>query len=364
MSVSAMKRALVVFLVTVGVLAIAAAVVGLDLYRYPDRPQGGGAALDVTIPKGATLTAVVATLQQAHIISRPTLFRLYANQRGVAGKIKAGQYRLASAMTPRQVLDVLVAGVKDETVTVTIPEGKNLLDVAQILGEAGVCSAEDALRAARDGKLVTELALPGPSLEGYLFPDTYKFRPHSPARRVLAIMVRHFRQIYGDLRARHEKGAQTLERVYGFGDREIVTLASIVEKETGARAERPRIASVFLNRLRLPSFKPKLLQTDPTIIYGCTVPEAKSEACQNWEGRIRRIHLEDKDNPYNTYTHEGLPPGPIANPGRASLEAVLAPESSSYLYFVSRNDGTHVFSRTRAEHEAAVDRYQRHAASD
>jgi UPF0755 protein len=136
-------------------------------------------------------------------------------------------------------------------------------------------------------------------------------------------------------------------------------MASIVEKETGQPVERPRIASVFLNRLRFGSFQPKLLQTDPTIIYGCTVPTEKSAACEQFEGRIRRIHLQDQDNVYNTYTHEGLPPGPISNPGRAALEAVLAPEKSRYLYFVARNDGTHQFSKTRKEHEAAVDKYIR-----
>ncbi|MGB1275340.1 MAG: endolytic transglycosylase MltG, partial [Nannocystaceae bacterium] len=119
---------------------------------------------------------------------------------------------------------------------------------------------------------------------------------------------------------------------------------------------------VFFNRLRFASFKPKLLQTDPTIIYGCTVPATISEACKQFEGRIRRIHLRDPDNLYNTYTHEGLPPGPITNPGRAALEAVFAPKNSRFLYFVSRNDGTHQFSRNRKEHEAAVDKYIRGGA--
>jgi UPF0755 protein len=266
-------------------------------------------------------------------------------------------------MTPKQVVDQLVSGAKDEEVTVKILEGKNIDDVAKALEDAGVCGAADALRAARDSSLVREAGLPGPTLEGYLFPDTYKFRPHTPARKAVMAMVNHFKKVYADVRAKNEKGARDLERVYSFGDREIVILASIVEKETGSREERPRIASVFLNRLRLASFKPKVLQTDPTIIYGCTVPELKSDACKKFDGKnIRRIHLDDKDNPYNTYTHEGLPPGPISNPGRASLEAVFAPESTQFLYFVSKNDGTHVFARSQKEHEANVDKYQRHGS--
>jgi UPF0755 protein len=156
--------------------------------------------------------------------------------------------------------------------------------------------------------------------------------------------------------------AKELEDQLGWGDHEIVVLASIVEKETGARHERPLIAGVFLNRLRFPSFSPKLLQTDPTIVYGCVVPTDKSAACQKFEGRIRTIHLRDKDNPYSTYAHEGLPPGPISNPGRDALEAVLSPKKSRFLYFVARNDGTHQFSKSVAEHEKAVDLYQRKGA--
>jgi len=358
-SVDAMKRAFSVFAVTLAAVLGAAAVFAIDLYRFPDQPQGSGAPKEVVIPKGASMTAVVSQLERAGVITRPTLFRLYANQRGVAGKVKAGRYMLASAMTPRQVVDQLVTGAKGEEVQVTIPEGKNILEVAQLLEEANVCPSEDAQRAAREVRVVQELQVPGPTLEGYLFPDTYKFRPQTPARKVLGAMVHRFKKVYGEIRGSHDKGAQMLAKTYGLGDREIVILASIVEKETGTREERPRIASVFLNRLHMSSFKPKVLQTDPTIVYGCTVPERKSDACKKFEGRIRRIHLDDKENLYNTYTHEGLPPGPISNPGRASLEAVLAPESSQYLYFVSKNDGTHVFSKTVAEHQAAVDKYQR-----
>jgi UPF0755 protein len=172
-------------------------------------------------------------------------------------------------------------------------------------------------------------------------------------------MVERHRQVFADLERRYRDGLHSLEKGLEWGPHEIVVLASIVEKETGAKHERPLIAGVFLNRLRFSSFQPKLLQTDPTIVYGCTVPEEKSAACQKFEGRIRRIHLDDKDNPYSTYAHEGLPPGPISNPGRAALEAVLAPKKSRFLYFVARNDGTHEFSKTVAEHERWVDVFQR-----
>jgi UPF0755 protein len=180
---------------------------------------------------------------------------------------------------------------------------------------------------------------------------------------VLAALVRHHRQIFDELRAANPTGANYLRTKLKFDDASIVTLASIVEKETGQPQERPRIAQVFINRLVKSSFRPKLLQTDPTITYGCTVAPtflgAASPACQKWDGRIHRIHLDDTANPYNTYAHPGLPPGPIANPGRAALLAVLRPDGTNYLYFVAKNDGTHQFSATIAEHEAAVVKYQR-----
>ncbi len=145
------------------------------------------------------------------------------------------------------------------------------------------------------------------------------------------------------------------------GDRELVVLASIVEKETGAPEERSRVASVFYNRLLSPAFPSRRLETDPTIRYGCTIPTVKSKACQAWDpaGRLHTAQLEDVDNLYNTYRHAGLPPGPISNPGAASFEAVMAPESTDFLFFVAKDERTHVFSKTLAEHQRWVDKYQR-----
>ena len=263
-------------------------------------------------------------------------------------------------MTPHQVLDNLLNGARELEVPVTIPEGKNLLEVAQLLDEAGICKKEEAERLLRDPAYALSLGVAAPSLEGYLYPDTYKFPPGSNCAKVLPQLVKRSQRVLGELKGQFFEGLRILNKQYNFNDREIVTMASLVEKETARQEERPRIAGVFLNRLRLPSFRPHKLETDPTIIYGCTVPLEKSEACKKFEGRIRRIHLDDKDNLYNTYTHEGLPPGPICNPGKAALRAVLAPDSTPYLYFVSRNDGTHQFSATLEEHQAAVNRYQKH----
>ena len=357
---SAMQRALRVFLATTVLALLAIGWVARTAWKYGDRATGRARGpVEIEIPKGASAGEVADLLATAGLLERPAIFRLYAGQRGVAGRFKAGRYVINAPATPRQILDTLVRGAADELVTVTIPEGKNLIEIAGILDAAGICPKAQLVAQAMDPAFAASLDLPGSSLEGYLFPDTYRLRPHTPPARALIPLVRRHRQVFEELRAAHSKGVAELAKTLGFDDPKIVILASIVEKETGQTAERPRIAQVFINRLRLPTFSPKLLQTDPTIIYGCTVAMPRSEACQRWDGRIRRIQLEDRGNPYNTYTHEGLPPGPIANPGRAALEAVMEPDRTPYLYFVSKNDGTHYFSRTVAEHEAAVTRYQR-----
>jgi UPF0755 protein len=357
----AMKRALVVFAITSALGVAALGVVVRVAWRYGDRPGGTAppGKVEIEIPNGAGAGEVADRLAKAGLVGNPAIFRLYAGQRGVAGRFKAGRYEINAPATPRQILETLVKGAADELVTVVIPEGKNLVEVAEILDAAGIASKAAIVGKATDPAFAAELALPGTTLEGYLFPDTYRLRPHTPPARALIPMVRRHRQVFAELRTAHVKTAADLKKTLGFDDAKMVTLASIVEKETGRAEERPRIAQVFINRLRMPTFVPKLLQTDPTIVYGCTVATPRSSACLKWDGRIRRIQLEDRENPYNTYTHEGLPPGPISNPGRAALEAVMAPDHTLFLYFVAKNDGTHYFSKTVAEHNAAVVKYQR-----
>jgi len=347
-----------VSLTAVGV-AILLTAIFVDAWRYPDTPNDlAGGQVEVTLRRGMRFPEIVDELAARGAVKRPAYFRLYANLTGKAHKVRAGHYVLDRRMTPRELLDRLVQGVKEEELQVTIPEGKNMLEVVEILADAGVSPAEELLARVRDPAFAASFGIRANSLEGYLFPDTYRFRPKTPANKALGVLVKRHRQVFEDVRSRHPEGAEALRTKYKLSDRDIVTLASIVEKETGRPEERPRVASVYLNRLNFPGFKPRLLQADPTIIYGCVVPLKKSRACQKFEGRIRRIHLVDAENPYNTYVHEGLPPGPIANPGRAAIEAVFAPEQTTYLYFVSRNDGTHAFSRTEAEHLANVLRYQ------
>lgn len=336
-----------------------------EIIAYPDRPGVGSAdAIVIEVPSGASFPEVLALLVEGGVIpsDEATKFRLFVLHKGAARKVTAGKHNFRGDMTPVEVLEELERKQERKTLRATIPEGKNMLDVVQILAAAGLSDPASLEAAMRDPELLKELGIDGPTSEGYMFPDTYQFNVDDTPAVILAKLVKRHREVYVELRRRYRNEAQDLADDLQWDDHDIVTLASIVEKETGAKHERSIIAGVFLNRLRFSSFKPKRLETDPTIIYGCTVPTVKSAACQQFEGRIRRIHLRDQENPYNTYTHEGLPPGPITNPGKAALEAVFAPKKSRFLYFVARNDGTHQFSKSVAEHEAAVELFQRQGA--
>jgi UPF0755 protein len=298
----------------------------------------GGPPVTLLVPPGDTVRDVAERLHGAGLARHPLVFRLLVLWRGDAGRLRAGEYALAPGTSLRGVLDKLVRG---EVVrrAVTIPEGSTFEDVARLVGEAGLSEA-DFRTAAADTSLVADLDPAATDLEGYLFPDTYEVTADPEAApRLLRRMVARFREVIGPERARIAARGRTV--------REVVTLASIVERETGRAEERPRIAAVFLNRLerRMP------LQTDPTIIYAL-------RKAGTWDGNIRKGDLA-LDSPYNTYRHPGLPPGPIGSPGRAALLAVLDPAPARDLYFVSRNDGSHQFSETLAQHEQAVTRFQR-----
>lgn len=362
-----MRRALVVFLAT-GLLVLAGiAWAYRQISRFPDRPAGSaGRLIEVDVRRGASFKAISKELERQGVLRSASLFSWYGSYTGRSANVKAGRYRLPSDITPRRLLDVLAKGVPAPELRVVIPEGKNMLEVAEILVAAKISDRKSLLAAMRDGAFLLRLGVPlprlaavAPTIEGFLFPDTYRIKKGATAHEVLAAMWQRHRAVYYQLAHKYPARLAQLRKSLRWGHFEIATMASIVEKETGQKHERPLIAGLFLNRLLLGHFQPKLLQTDPTIVYGCTVPIGRSRACETFSERIRRIHLTDKENLYNTYTHEGLPPGPISNPGRAALEAVFAPKRSRYLYFVSRNDGTHYFSVTRSQHERAVDYYQR-----
>lgn len=333
-----MKRALravaVVALIALAAFASIAVYAWRDLHRPRALPSG---ELTLRIEPGASFRAVAERLRDLGVIRHPVLFRAWARHRGLDRGVRSGEYRLSSPVSPDQLLEILQTAPAAPAQKVTLPEGLTVAQMADLLERGGFVPRTVFLRAATDAALLDELGLPPTGAEGYLFPDTYAFTPGMSPRAMIRMMVTRFRQQAAEL-DEARIGA-------GMSEHEMVILASIVEKETGLAEERPRIAAVFRNRLRagMP------LQSDPTVIYGIA----------NFDGNLTRAHLEDASSPYNTYRHRGLPPGPICNPGRASLEAVIAPADSKALYFVARNDGSHQFSDTLAEHNRAVASYQR-----
>jgi len=302
----------------------------------------GDPTVSLVVAPGSSAETVGRQLRALGLVSHPAVFRLLVRARGVGGELKAGEYALDGPLSLEEILEMLLAGavVRRE---VTIPEGRTLEETAALVQAQGL-DLDEFLAAARDPAPIHDLDPTAGDLEGYLFPDTYEIPLASdPARRLVQRMVQRFRDVIDDEAARIQEG--------GFSVREVVTLASLVELETARAEERPRIAAVFLNRLR----RGMLLQTDPTVIYAM-------KRAGRWNGNIRRRDL-DIDSPYNTYRKAGLPPGPIGSPGREAIRAVLDPADTRDLYFVSRNDGTHQFSETLTEHNRAVDRYQRRRAS-
>jgi UPF0755 protein len=292
----------------------------------------------VLIEQGTSVSGIGAALQRVGVVRHPLLFRLAVLARGDAAKLRAGEYAIEGAMTLDDVIDKMVRGDVVRR-AVTFPEGRNLDEMASIVGQHGL-SAGAFLAAAKDAAPIRDLDPTATDLEGYVFPDTYDI-PRSPTPEAAIVQqgVKRFREVLAAEQARIAKSTMSL--------REIVTLASVVELETARPEERPRIASVFLNRLRIGM----PLQTDPTVIYAL-------RRAGTWDGNIRKGDL-DIDSPYNTYRRAGLPPGPIASPGREAIRAVVEPEATRDLYFVSRNDGSHHFSATLDEHSRAVNYYQR-----
>jgi UPF0755 protein len=349
--------------IVAGTLLLAILIAGWFVQRalsYADaQHDGSGAEVEIEITSGMSFPTVATTLADKGVIEKPTWFRLFAMWQGDTTNVKPGKYEIKDDLTPKQVLSILVKGIKDVTAKVTVPEGENMLEVFARLDAAKVAHAKELEALARDKDFLSRHAIVGDSVEGYLFPDTYEFRIGEKPRVVLDRMIARQQEVWAELVAKHNPAA--LEQKLGWTDRDVLTLASIVEKEAVDPLERPRIAQVFVNRLTFASFKSRRLETDPTIRYGCTVPVQKSPPCLAWDkaGRLHKVQLDDADNPYNTYQHEGLPPGPISNPGKASIEAALAPDGSDYLFFVAKNAKNHVFSRTYEEHAANVTKYQK-----
>lgn len=339
----------VVAILLAGLLALGGAAGGAvwwqhrELVRFAAAAQAVAADTVVEIPAGTGPRVVADRLLAAGVISDARLF--YWNLRFLrraAGRLRSGEYlfRAGVPQTPDQIIDRLLRG-EVLSVKVTVPEGLRADEQARLFADAGLAEAEEYVRLSRDAAFARGLGVPADSLEGYLFPSTYLIPRRMPVADILRLQVEHFRAAYAE--ADRQRAPDVTLNLH-----EAATLASIVEKETGRADERGRISCVFHNRLR----QGIRLQTDPTVIYSVLLQTGA------FDGNLRRVHLETP-HPYNTYTTKGLPPGPIASAGQAALAAALNPERCNDLFFVSRNDGSHVFCPDLACHEANVEKWQR-----
>jgi UPF0755 protein len=326
----------------VGVLIILGLLAGFFMVlKYSDNflaPEETSREVVVTIPSGSTNAQTADLLQKTGVIKSADAFMWAVRIRSKLRKpvnIKAGEQILDPSLSVWENISLLEKG-NFKFYPFTVPEGWNIQDIAKAIESSGLGRASDFLALCHDRSFIASLGLSANTLEGYLFPETYSFPRGTPLKSVIKTMTDQFKKVW----EKYDAIASTK----GLSLNEVLTMASIVEKETGAVNERPMIASVFFNRLK----KKMRLQTDPTVIYGLT----------DFNGNLTRAHLETK-HPYNTYVIDGLPPGPIANPGEEAIKAVLSPAPGKYLYFVSKNDGTHHFSETLAEHNRMVNRYQK-----
>ena len=332
-----MKKVLLFIVLPLFIAFCAAFGFMLELQKFADTPANPGVSNNFTINvrPGQSLKAIADTLRQENIIRNSLKFITIARIKGYDKRMKAGEYILSAAMPPRQILEIMVKGTV-KLYKLTVPEGYNLDQIAEVVENAKFGTRSQFLKAATDADLTKKYGLEADTFEGYLFPDTYFFPKHVSVEKIISSMLNRFRSVFS---AEWKTRADNL----GFTVHQIVTLASIIEKETGAPFERPIISSVFHNRLK----KNMRLESDPTVIYGI----------ENFDGNITRKHLLTR-TPYNTYTIKGLPAGPIANPGRHSIEAALYPQETAFIYFVSKKDSTHHFSTNFKEHNRAVRKYQ------
>jgi UPF0755 protein len=291
------------------------------------------------VHQGESFIQVVKELEKAGLIRDAQMFSLYSKIKGEAGKMKVGEYAIQGDLLPSEVLAIINSG-KSIGRSLTIPEGMNIFEISEMWEEEGFGSKEEIMALARDKAFVhAQLDEDLDSLEGYLFPETYQLTKFTDAKKFLTMMVRKFNSVWAEI-SPHAKAM-------GWTRNQVVTLASIIEKETGAPEERPMISSVFHNRLE----KGMMLQTDPTVLYG------KAEVLGKMILNITRADLTTPTR-YNTYTIKGLPPGPIANPSKEALLAATEPAVTEYLYFVSKNQGTHTFSKDYKAHLEAVKKFQ------
>jgi UPF0755 protein len=319
-----------------GLLVLIWIVISLFYYQGTRPASQDSRSVTFEVQPGMTLKQVTLELFNQRLILSPSAFQAIAYIQDKEKQIMVGEFSLSPSMLPTEIILRLTSG-KTILYPLTIPEGYRITEIASLLDTQGLASSEVFILQTQDKDLIKSMDIPTDSLEGYLFPETYYLSKLTPEKKIVQKMVNTFKEkvLKSQLLKSSKESPLSLH--------EIITLASLIEKETGLDSERKLISSVFHNRLR----KNMRLQTDPTVIY----------AIEKFDGNIRKRDLKI-DSPYNTYRYKGLPPGPISSPGIKSIEAAIFPIKSNHLYFVSRQDGSHHFSSTLVEHNQAVKKYQ------
>lgn len=328
-----MKKALIILFIILP-LFVLSAVAGYVTMKLRETYTGDDQTF--VVQNGDTFGRINQRLYDQGLIPDKRIFHYYTKYKNTLTKFKAGSFTIPRGSNLMQVMDILVYGQPNLT-SITIPEGKNMYEIAKLLEASGITSEKDFLEAVQHPDLLSKLEVQANSLEGYLYPETYRFAPNTSAKAVAKSMIDLFNERTKEVSFNHPF----------LNKHQVIILASVVEKETGAKFERPMIAGVFTNRL----VKRMRLQSDPTTVYGIW---------SRYTGNIKKSDLLEL-TPYNTYKIPALPLGPISNPSLEAIQAVLTPEKHDFLYFVSKNDGTHVFSKTYQDHERAVDDFQRNA---
>ncbi len=306
--------------------------------KTPAQKSINAEAVVFEVKRGDTIDAVSKRLEREGVIDKAAAFTFYAKLKGKASSLKAGRYQIEAGEEYESILDKLSTG-RSHQINITIPEGYTVFDIAALLERKGLVSGREFLAACRDDELLRKYSIPaGLSLEGYLYPETYAIPLGASSGQIVRMFTSQFDRVCASF-AKKKFGGRSFH--------EIVTMASIVERESRIASERPLIAGVYYNRLK----QNMRLQADPTLIYSLQLDGI-------YDGDIRREHFS-YDSPYNTYRYSGLPPGPIGNPGISAIRAAMKPKKSDFIFFVARPDGTHKFSKTYDEHRKAVDEYQR-----
>jgi UPF0755 protein len=343
------------WLAALGFVLLLLSTAAAGFWFWSRRPSQRGTAFTLTLRGDESVRELRDELSGAGALDHPLLFEAYLGLAGTRSRLKPGPHLLRPGLSPAELVARLTRSSARRRVKLTIPEGFNRFQIAERVEKLELASAALFLAETQDEARLHGLGVAAPTAEGYLFPATYELPVDSEPGQLAATLVQETKRRLERLLPLKAARLKEVWEQEGWGEREALTLASIVEKEAADRREHGSIASVFYNRLTDKTFRPRrMLQSDATAAYGCITARAEIESCRDYRGLVTPAMLRDATNPYNTYKHPGLPPGPIGNPSESAILSVLDPPQTPYFFFVAGTAKRHVFSRTFSEHERAI----------